>query len=90
MRFVAMNVDYHAYAASVMFVGCVIKTCLLCFCHYCCLWFIIMLVCISYCSAKVGNLFLFDKELMLSFDKKMQSCVPVLQFVVYMTCLFNI
>lgn len=31
MRFVAMNVDYHAYAASVMFVGCVIKTCLLCF-----------------------------------------------------------
>jgi len=49
-----------------------------------------MLVCISYCSAKVGNLFLFDEELMLSFDKKMQSCVPVLQFVVCMTCLFNI
>ena len=32
----------------------------------------------------------FDEELMLSFDKKMQSCVLVLQFVVYMTCLFNI
>lgn len=44
-----------------------------------------MLVCISYCSAKVANLFLFDEELMLSFDKKMQSCVSVLQFVVYMT-----
>ena len=40
--------------------------------------------------AKVGNLFLFDAELMLSFDKKMQSCVSVLQFVVYMTCVFNI
>jgi len=49
-----------------------------------------MLVCISYCSAKVGNLFLFDKGLVLYFDKKMQSCVSVLQFVVYMTCLFNI
>jgi len=49
-----------------------------------------MLVCISYCSAKVGNLFLFDEELVLSFDKKMQSCVSVLQFVVYMTCIFNI
>jgi hypothetical protein len=49
-----------------------------------------MLVCISYCSAKVGNLFLFDEELMLSFDKKMQSCVSVLQFVVYMACLFSI
>ena len=35
MRLVAMNVDYHAYAASVMFVGCVIKTCLLYFYHYC-------------------------------------------------------
>ena len=39
---------------------------------------------------KVGNLFLFDEELMLSFDKKMQSCVSVLQFVVYMACLFSI
>jgi len=47
-----------------------------------------MLVCISYCSAKVGNLFLFDEELMLSFDKKMQSCVSVLHFVGYMVRLF--
>ena len=32
-----MNVDYHTYTTSIMFVGCIIKTILFSFYHYDCL-----------------------------------------------------
>ena len=45
-----------------------------------------MLVCISYCSAKVANLFLFDEELMLSFDKK----DAVLRLCITVCCIYDV